>query len=165
MALGPRMGALAKLPYPGEWTGLAVHRNAGAIRDAIQRAGRGVGGGVVATLFPIHVLDANPVMAEFASGPFFFRTAGALPPDRISRLRGAGPDDLERLFAADPPAAIFGGTYAGLWSAPMDAALVAYAERHGYALVMQGVSAGGATGGRLYVRRPTAAAAPSESPR
>ena len=115
----------------------------------------------MATLFPIHVLDANPVRAEFASGPFFFRTAGSLPPDRIARLRGASPESLDRLFAARPPAAIFAGTYAAVWRAPMDAALVAYAERHGYALVMQGISAGGATGGRLYVRP---AAAP-ENPR
>jgi hypothetical protein len=34
----------------------------------------------------------------------------------------------------------------------MDAALLAYAERHGYALVRQDIAAGGATGGRLYVR-------------
>ncbi|MBD0272935.1 MAG: hypothetical protein ICV73_13540 [Acetobacteraceae bacterium] len=153
LALGPPTGALPKLADFGEWPGLAVHRNAVAIRDAIHRAhGDDTQAGDVATLFPIHVLDANPVRAEFASGPFFFRTAGSLPPDRIARLRGAGPEDLEGLFAAAPPAAIFGGTYAGVWRAPMDAALVAYAERHGYALVMQGISAGGATGGRLYLR-------------
>ncbi len=149
-ALAPHLAALAKLPAPGEWSGLAVHRSAVAIRDAVRRAGGGEGD--VATLFPTHVLDANPVRAEFSSGPFFFRTAGLLPPERIARLRGTGPDDLERLFAAAPPAAIFGGIHPERWSAPMDAALLAYAERHGYALVRQDIAAGGATGGRLYVR-------------
>lgn len=148
-AFGPQIAAVAKLPAVGEWPGVAVHRNALAIRDAIRAAG---GAGDVATLFPIHVMDANRVWTEFASGPFFFRTANLLPPDRIARLRGTGPQDLDRLFAAEPPAAIFGGVYADRWRAPMDAALLAYAERHGYALVRQDIAAGGATGGRLYLR-------------
>ena len=135
---------------------MSARRNAVAIREAVRRAG--AGGGDVATLFPTLVMDANPVRPEFASGPFFFRTAGALPPDRIARLRAAGPEDLERLFAAEPPAAIFGGVHAGRWRAPMDAALIAYAERHGYALVLRDMSAAGATGGRLYVRPATTAA-------
>jgi hypothetical protein len=151
LALGPHLGAVAKLPAWGEWAGIAVHRNAVAIRDAVRQAGGGEGD--VATLFPTFVIDANPVRAEFASGPFFFRTAGPLPPDRILRLRGTAPEDLERLFAADPPAAIFGGIHGERWRAPLDAALLAYAERHGYALVAQDLAAGGASGGRLYVRR------------
>lgn len=150
MSLGPFAGAVAKLPRIGEWGGVSASRNAAAVRDAIRRAGGGDGD--VATLFPTFVVDANPVRPEFASGPFFFRTAGALPPDRIARLRGTGPDDLERLFAADPPAAVFVGVHAARWRAPMDAALAAYAERHGYELVLRDVSAAGATGGRLYVR-------------
>lgn len=157
LSLGPWADALAKLPRTGEWAGVSANRNAVAVRETVRRAGGGEGD--VATLFPTLVMDANPVRPEFASGPFFFRTSGALPPERVARLRGTGPHDLERLFAADPPAAIFAGVHAARWRAPMDAALVAYAERHGYALAMSGASAAGATGGRLYVR-PSATPAP-----
>lgn len=152
--LGLPLVAVTKLPAVAEWSGVAVHRNALAIRDAIRAAGGADGD--VATLFPIHVMDANRVRAEFASGPFFFRTAHLLPPDRIARLRGTGPEELERFFAVEPPAAIFGGLYADRWRAPMDAALLEYAERHNYTLAKRDIAAGGATGGRLYLRPVTA---------
>lgn len=111
------------------WPGVQLHRQAAAIRNALQAAGLE---GEVATLFPTHALDANPVPAEFASGPFFFRTAGPIPAPRIAVLRGASAGTLEDLFERDPPAAILGGLAPGQWSVEMDASLEAYAQRHQY---------------------------------
>jgi hypothetical protein len=108
---------------------MQVHRQAEMIRDTLQSAGLQ---GEVATLFPTHVLDTEPVPPEFASGPFFFRTAQPIPAPRIAQLRGASAETLENLFTRDPPAAILGGLATGQWSVEMDASLEAYAQHHGY---------------------------------
>ena len=129
-ALPPLWSTATYLPglaQPSLWPGVQVHRQAAALHDAVQ----GIPG-KVATLFPTHALDANPVPAEFASGPFFFRTADPIPAPRIAALRGASAGTLEDLFERDPPAAILGGLATGQWSVEMDASLEAYAERHQY---------------------------------
>jgi hypothetical protein len=124
--LGQRLQALAKLAVAAQWVGLTAQRHAAEIRDAILAQGVP---GDVATLYPTHVLDANPLRPGFAAGPFFFRTADLLPPERIRRLRGIGAAGLEEAFAADPPAAILGGFYPDRWRALMDAPVLEYAAR------------------------------------
>ena len=127
--LWARATDLVGLARPATWPGLEVHFQAAELRETIRAAGLT---GDVATLFPVHVLDDDPVRPEFASGPFFFRTADLVPPDRIARLHGASADSLETLFAASPPAAILGGFAKGQWSVEMDASLDDYARHHGY---------------------------------
>ena len=65
----------------GRWPGIAAHRSALEIRAA-------VGGGEVATLFPIRVLDANPVRPAFSTGPFVFRSGAVFGADELGRLHG-----------------------------------------------------------------------------
>jgi hypothetical protein len=127
--LWQRIADLPGLLRPAGWPGFELHRQAVALRTILDAAGQGDD---VATLFPIHVLDANPVRPEFASGPFFFRTADLVTPDRVARLRGTSAGGLEALFAAAPPAAILGGFAAKQWPVEMDASLADYARRHGY---------------------------------
>ncbi len=120
---------LPSLAQPALWPGIRVHRQAVAVQEALAAAGLS---GTVATLFPTHALDANPVLPEFASGPFFFRTADPIPAPRIAALHGASAGTLEDLFTRDPPAAILGGLATGQWSVEMDASLEAYAQHHPY---------------------------------
>jgi hypothetical protein len=127
-----RASGLTGLAQPSTWPGIVMHRQALAVRDALTQAGIE---GEVATLFPIHALDAVPVPPEFASGPFFFRTADLYPDDRIAQLHGAGAASLDRLFAQHPPAALLGGLAKGQWQGEMDASLRDYAERNGYGAV------------------------------
>jgi hypothetical protein len=127
--LGHALAALPGLARPLSWPGIAVHRQAQALARTLGAAGVT---GDVATLFPSHVLDTETVRPEFASGPFFFRTADLLPPQRIALLRGASAERLDTLFDAAPPAAIVGGFAAGQWSVEMDDSLRDYALRHGY---------------------------------
>jgi hypothetical protein len=156
-ALPPLWQRIADLPGlldPARWPGVVVHRQAAAVGDALRAAGLD---GEVATLFPIHVLDAEPVMPEFASGPFFFRTADLVPPDRIARLHGTSAEGLEALFAPAPPAAILGGLASGQWPVEMDASLRDYARRHFYRPVPLDIPALWPAGTWLYLRDAAAA--------
>jgi 4-amino-4-deoxy-L-arabinose transferase-like glycosyltransferase len=146
---------LHRLARPAAWPGIAVHHQALALDQAMAAAGHR--GGAVATLFPIHALDAAAVMPEFASGPFFFRTADLLSPARIAELHGAGVETLETLFAATPPAAILGGFAAGQWREEMDAGLADYAGRQGYRAVPLTDGDLWPTGSWLYLRNETGA--------
>jgi hypothetical protein len=127
--LWQRLADLAELTRPAAWPGLEVHRQAVALHDMIGAAGLE---GEVATLFATHALDADPIPREFASGPFIFRTADLISPERLNGLHGAGPESLETLFAEHPPAAILGGFASGRWRDEMDASLGDYARQHGY---------------------------------
>jgi Dolichyl-phosphate-mannose-protein mannosyltransferase len=127
--LWQRLADLPELTRPSVWPGFEVHRQAVALHEMISAAGLK---GEVATLFATHALDADPIPREFASGPFIFRTADLVSPERLSLLHGAGPASLETLFAERPPAAILGGFASGRWRDEMDASLGDYARRHGY---------------------------------
>jgi len=138
---------LAELPLllnPSRWVGVEIHRNAQAIRDAIPPRDSDR---EVATLFPMLVVDANPIRPEFASGPFVYRSAAAFPPDRLVRLHALSATTIEAAFDDSPPDAIYAGRYAEAWAAPLDAELAAYAQRHAWPLVRTD-----AWGGKLWVR-------------
>ncbi|MGB8840772.1 MAG: glycosyltransferase family 87 protein [Aliidongia sp.] len=144
-----RLADLPELTSTSTWPGLEVHRQAAALHEMIGAAGLE---GEVATLFPIHALDAASVMPEFASGPFFFRTADLLSPARITALHGAGAETIESLFARDPPAAILGGFASGQWHDEMDASLDDYARRHSYRPISLEGSSLWPAGTWLYLR-------------
>jgi hypothetical protein len=126
----------------GAWAGVQVHRTAQRLASMLEDEGIS---GHVATLFPIVVLDENPVRANLAAGPFFFRSADLYPPSRVAELNGVGPKTLESVLSNDPPAAILAdfGDFPFKWNPPMDEALTSYAERHRYHLAATDWSAGG----------------------
>jgi hypothetical protein len=134
-----------------KWTGIQAHHSAMRVAEAMQRQGVS---GHVATLFPILVLDANPVLPQFASGPFFFRNAWSYSPEEVAHRHGAGPATIGRLFAQAPPAAIVGGfgPFLYKWDPPMDAALMEYAKRAGYVQVARDWKVNGYPKGQVWIR-------------
>jgi hypothetical protein len=147
-------GWLVRSADLGQWTGIQTHRS--AVRIAQMLAQRGVSGHV-ATLFPIVVMDANRVLPEFATGPFFFRHADAYSAEQVAQLRGVGPATLETLFAVSPPAAIVAGfgPFRFKWNPPMDAALIDYARRSGFVRVADDWTVNGYRNGQVWVRPAT----------
>ena len=117
---------VANLAHRHGWAGLAAHDTAESLRAAMPR------GGEVATLFPHLTMDANPVRPDLAAGPFVFRSGGVFGAAALTRLHGLTPATLEAAFAARPPAAIYVGPFSGAWRVPMDQALAAYAQSHGW---------------------------------
>jgi hypothetical protein len=136
---------LPRLLDRGAWVGVAVHRNAQALRSALADAG--AAGGEIATLYPLWVIDANPVRPEFATGPFVFRSGDGFGTGLLARLHALSPGTLAAQFDADPPDAIYAGRFANAWRRPMDAPLAAYAEQHGWTPVRTDDG-----GGTLWVR-------------
>ena len=132
---------IAHLAHPARWVGLMAHDSASNIRSMLPEDGE------VATLFPIAVLDANPIPPAFATGPFMFRSGSLYSPAQLARLHSVSPDTVAAMLDRAPPMGIYGGLYAGAWKTSMDAALVAYAESHGWRLALTD-----AQGGRLWVR-------------
>jgi 4-amino-4-deoxy-L-arabinose transferase-like glycosyltransferase len=143
---------LAEGRHLHKWVGVQAHRSALEVAEAVAQQGER---GAIATLFPILVLDANPVPREFSGGPFFFRNAQSFSIEEITRQHGAGPATIARQFAAAPPAAIVGGfgPFRLRWNPPMDAALMDYAGRAGYVQVAKGWTVTGYSRGQVWVRR------------
>jgi hypothetical protein len=136
---------------PSQWTGIQTHRSAVRIARMLEQHGAS---GHVATLFPVVVIDANRVLPEFAAGPFFFRSADAYPAEQVMELRGVGPDTLEALLAASPPAAIVAGfgPFRFNWNPPMDSALIDYARRSGFVRVADDWTVNGYRNGQVWIR-------------
>jgi hypothetical protein len=101
----------------------------------------------VATLFPLWVVDANPIESTLATGPFIFRSGDGYDPGLLASLHALSPSTLDPIFDADPPGAIYAGRYGDAWQPPMDKPLADYAERHHWTLVRTDEA-----GGRLWVR-------------
>ncbi len=98
----------------------------GEIRNAL-----GADRGPVASASPIRVIEAGAEpYIEFATGPFFYRTAHLLPAERVQSLGGASPQTLERLFAEKPPAAILVGYESR--RGDIDGGLERYAKANGF---------------------------------
>lgn len=88
-------------------------------------------GQAIATLSPQITLDSDrPLDPRFATGPFAYRTANAIPADRQTRLHILSPATLARAFAMHPPAAIVTGHES---RANLDSALQRFALMHDYA--------------------------------
>src|SRR5205807_4618325 len=83
--------------------------------------------GRVLTMAPVWPLAGGlRVYPEFATGPFAWRSARFVAPDRRPALRIVAPEDLENFLASDPPAAILTGVEDGDLEAP----LIAFAQSH-----------------------------------
>jgi 4-amino-4-deoxy-L-arabinose transferase-like glycosyltransferase len=120
-------GGIFTLADTGQWTPLAVHREALAIRHAL-------GGGEnpsapVATLAPIYALEAGlSIYPELATGPFLYRVGDLLTETQRARHVATSPATVEALLARRPPSAILVGTEPEALEAPF----VRYAEAHGF---------------------------------
>ncbi len=136
---------VANLARPGLWVGIAAHRTAVAIHEALPPADWAEG--EVATLFPTLVADMSPIRPEFATGPFVFRSGDFYSRSQLARLHALSPSTLADAFDRHAPAAIYAGLYRDMWKTPMDAALVQYAEEHGWRLARTDPD-----GARLWLR-------------
>jgi hypothetical protein len=86
------------------WTTAEVH-------DLSALIARNLKGGIVATVYPLLVLDAGGLIyPEFATGIFFFRSGDHLGAERVLELNGISPRTLPLVFNANPPAGVFVGS-------------------------------------------------------
>ena len=86
--------------------------------------------GRVLTLAPLTALEAGlPIYPEFSTGPFAWRVARFVAPERRARLRLVSPDELESYLSHDPPAVILLGE-----DRKGEKLFAAYAAAHGYLL-------------------------------
>lgn len=107
---GPRLVRdLPRLARPSSWEPIKVQALSRRIVEA-------TGGGLVATLSPIHVLAAGGrIYPELAAGPFVYRVVELIPADQAvhyRRLVGAG--QLAALLDEDPPAGVLVGEHGKL---------------------------------------------------
>lgn len=123
------------------WAGLRVHEIGRRIAAELGSACL-AGAGKVATLSPMYVLDGGgAVYPEFATGPFFYRTADLMAPERVRRLHGLSPRTLEAFLESDMPVAVFTG-----FEPTLDGDLERFAAGHGYRRVDADL-----LGGKLYL--------------
>jgi hypothetical protein len=112
----------------GTWVPLAVHATGREIRSFAPE-------GKVLTLAPIVPLEAGlDIYRSLATGPFSWRTARLVDDDEREAFGIEGPADLDRIFAADPPAAVLLG-YENDPEERLEEPIRRAAERHGYVAV------------------------------
>lgn len=88
-----------------------------------------VDAGRILTLAPTWpVAGGLKIYPEFATGPFAWRSARFVSPERRRQFHLIAPDDLEELLSARPPA----GILTGVEDDDLEAPLVAYARAHGF---------------------------------
>ena len=121
-AVGARnFSSVSDLLSPSAWVPIQCHAEAQAMRTAAP-PGRAL------TLAPIQALEAGlPIYPAFSTGPFAWRVARFVAPERRARLRLVSPDELEGYLRADPPAAILLGE-----DKKGEKLFAAYAAAHGY---------------------------------
>jgi hypothetical protein len=91
---------------PARWTVTQVNEVATLVTGAVAQRG----GGPVATLYPLLVLDAGgTIYRQFATGIYFFRSSAGMADERVLQLHGASPGTLATIFASVPPAAVLIG--------------------------------------------------------
>lgn len=126
VALPRLVMGLAELRHPDRLTPARLSHGAEAL--ARLAAPGGVPVGPVATLSPLYPLQAGlPVYPEFAAGPFAWRVADHITPELRAAYVMAGPQDLPRLFADQPPAAVLTG-----FDPVLEAPLEDWARANGY---------------------------------
>jgi hypothetical protein len=111
----------SRLFAPSEWYAIRLHTYGDEIRSHIT--------GRVLTLAPAYAIEAGlPTYPEFATGPFAWRLAHLLSPEKRQRFHVIAPADLESFLANKPPEAILTGVDEDQLEAP----LISYAKAHGY---------------------------------
>lgn len=101
---GPQMGRdLSALRRPAQWVPVRFHQDALRLRARVPQ-------GKVLTLAPILPLEAGlDSYAVFAVGPFAWRTAPSLSPEKRREYRVLAYTDLEAFLEDQPPQAILVG--------------------------------------------------------
>src|SRR5262249_4369449 len=104
------------------WVPSQTHAIGGEIRRLVAPPAR------VLTLTPLYPLEGGlGVYPALAAGPFGWRVAPLLPAADHAPLQMLGPGDLAAVVGAAPPGAVLTGG-----EGAEDAALIAYAQAHGY---------------------------------
>jgi len=118
--------------HPQDWTTAKAALQANALRAVVPS-------GQVLTLAPIVPLEAGlGAYPVFTNGPFSWRTAPILAPEKRTLYGVIGPDELEDYLAKDPPAAILTGpeqNYEGFTADDtlgLESPFTQYAQFHGY---------------------------------
>lgn len=107
---------------PKKWYHVRMHELGERIRGHVKE-------GPVLTFAPTWPLEGRVnVYPEFAIGPFAYRMAHLIEPERRKRLKIVAPDDLPRLLAERPP----GGILTGYDDEALEAPFIAWAEAHAY---------------------------------
>ncbi len=117
----PRTGQLPQLFRPESWAPVLTH-------ELGAWAAEHSGGLPIATLAPIVAVEGGAAIdPAFATGPFVWRVAHHIDPDRRRRLGIVSRDDLEEHFSSRPPVAFLLG-----FDEPLEGPLVGWARGHGY---------------------------------
>lgn len=146
LAQAPRLAQhLGTLAHPERWAVAKVHA-AGV--DIARRLSEAQIVGKVATLAPLYPLEGGvPVYAEFATGPFAYRTAAITPPSLAGQYRMVSPAGIPALFDAEAPAAFLLG-----FNEALEKPLLDHALSHGYRLVPDFEIVDRYGTGRLYMK-------------
>ena len=120
-AVGARnFSSVTDLFSPAVWVPIQGHAEAQAMRLAPP--------GRVLTLAPLPALEAGfAIYPAFSTGPFAWRVARFVAPERRARLHLVSPDELESYLRGDPPAALLLG-----YEKKSEKLLATYATTHGY---------------------------------
>ena len=138
-AVGARnFSSVTDLFSPAVWVPIQAHAKAQAMRLAAPP-------GRVLTLAPVPALEAGfAIYPAFSTGPFAWRVARFVAPERRARLHLVSPDELKSYLIPDPPAAILLGD-----DKRGEKLFTAYAAAHGY--LPRPFDAGGMT---VWLRAP-----------
>ncbi len=121
-------GSLTVLMKPAEWAPNRFHASAQELRCWVKT-------GSVLTLAPAQPLEANlRIYPEFANGPFAWRSAAFVAPERRKHLHLIAPSDLPQFIHAQPPVAIL----VGVENAEAEKDFIAFARDNGYRSVSLG---------------------------
>ncbi|PTQ09893.1 hypothetical protein CLG96_12065 [Sphingomonas oleivorans] len=139
----------------GEWNILTLSRQAHWIGREVHATGAG---GPIATLSPHLMIDSGlPLMPEFATGPFAYRTGDRIDRERQLGLVMTSPSGVAQRLDCAAPAAIITGleSHHHIDRIGLDTPLRRYAQAHGYRLLRYPGSEA-----ELYVRARKADAKP-----
>ena len=138
-AVGARnFSSVSDLFSPAVWVPIRCHAEAQSLRTAAPPDR-------VLTLAPLAAIEAGcAIYPAFSTGPFAWRVARFVAPERRARLHLVSPDELESYLIPDPPAAILLGD-----DRKGEKLFAAYAAAHGY--LLRPFNAGGLT---IWLRPP-----------
>jgi hypothetical protein len=118
------------LPETDRWSGIAVHRTACKIREALSPIGEGE---KMATLSPLYAAEAGiSIYRELATGPFLYRIGDLMPESKINQFQTTSPRTLFHLLDQDPPRAILVGLQKEYG---LESPFIEYAEKNNYQLL------------------------------